>query len=564
MLDEPHLVAGRWSCWLFGEPRRRDAPSTGEEDRLRVDPGAAFGRGLGESEGDPCELLTGRFVTVAYDRDADYCLLSRDQLGAQPLVYAPVADGILFGEHERDLLEWLPSSPGPDRLALLQWVENGVVPCGRTLYHGVHRLPAGHRLALDGGGARVERWWQLRYEGVEPGDAATLAERVRDAAFAAVARAAAGARHPAVKLSGGLDSAALAAGIAADGFNDGRALALGGAFPGHPVTDERELIEATAHHTRLPLELVTYGGTRSMLAAGLAHIARWRLPPATPNLFLWQPLMERARELDVDVVLDGEGGDELFGLAGYLIADMLRAGRAGAAWSLAGRIPGIGLDPSLRIRLRVLRHYGLRPLVPPTVRARRQKRTAASASSIVPLTDARALVELRLARETDRRDGPTWWRLQAESLIDMRDALDMGAHFRREAAEESLERRHPFLYDVQVIEAILRLPPRVQFDPIRDRPLLRDALRGLIPEAVRTRHEKSHFSPLVLAGMRADEAELIEPLRRAEAPIRGYVERAALDRKLAVAPEERSMLGAGSLWRVAIADRWLEFQAGQA
>ncbi len=564
MLNAPQLVAGRWSCWLFGEPRLSDAPGTSEENRLRGDPAAAFGRALDEPEGDACELLSGRFVAVAYDRDADRCLLSRDQLGAQPLVYAPVADGVLFGEHERDLLEWLASSPGPDRLALLQWVENGIVPCGRTLYQGVHRLPAGHRLSLDGRGARVKRWWELRYEGVEPGDAATLAERVREAAFAAVARTAAGARHPAVKLSGGLDSAAVAAGISAGGLDGGRALALGGAFPGHPVTDERELIEATARHTRLPLELVNYEGTRSMLDAALTHIARWQLPPATPNLFLWQPLMARARELGVDVVLDGEGGDELFGLAGYLIADMLRAGRPVAAWSLAGRIPGMGLEPSLRVRLRVLRHYGLRPLVPPAVRARRQKRTAAAANSIVPLTDARALIELGLASELDRRDGPRWWRLQAESLIDTRDLLDMGTHFRREAAEESLERRHPFLYDVQTIEAMLRVPPQMQFDPIRDRPLLRDALSGLIPEAVRTRHVKSHFSSLVLAGIRADEAELIGPLRRADAPIRGYVEREALERKLAVAPEQRSMLGAGSLWRVAIADRWLASQAGQA
>ncbi len=323
------------------------------------------------------------------------------------------------------------------------------------------------------------------------------AERLRDAVFAAIERATAGARRPAVKLSGGLDSACVAAGLVANGFAAGRALALGGSFATHPVADESELIEATARHVALPLELVAFDPTGSMLAPALAHIARWRLPPATPNLFLWQPVTARARELGVDVMLDGEGGDELFGVASYLIADMLRAGRLPTAWSLAGRIPGMGLYPSRRVQLRVLRHYGLCPLVPAPVRRRREARTARTATSnaIVRRADAQALAELRSSAERDRRDGPSWWRFQAESLIDMRDLLDMGSHFRREAVDENIDLRHPLLYDLRLIEVALRIPPRTQFDPIRDRPLLREALTGLIPETVRTRHVKSHFTP---------------------------------------------------------------------
>jgi hypothetical protein len=99
---------------------------------------------------------------------------------------------------------------------------------------------------------------------------------------------------------------------------------------------------------------------------------------------------------------------------------------------------------------------------------------------------------------------------------------------------------------------------------VRDRPLLRDALSGLIPEAVRTRHTKSHFTPLVLAGMRAGEAALVEPLRHTGAPVRAYVLPAALDRKIEIPPDERSILGAGPLWRVAIANRWLLSLSGES
>jgi asparagine synthase (glutamine-hydrolysing) len=566
MLSPPQRVQGDWCCWLFGEPEDRG----GLAERFGLEPGGdlptAFTEALTVLGEAACELLCGRFVVVALDRERDRCVVARDQLGAQPLVHVRAADGILFAEHERELRELLARTPGPDRLALLQWIENGTIPKGRTLYEGMHRLPAGHRLILDGTRVSVERWWHLRYREPATGPAPVHAERLREAAFAAVGRATAGARRPAVKLSGGLDSAGVAAGMATNGFADGRGLALAGTFSAYPVTDESELIEATARHTRLPLELIAFNSDSSILAPALEHIARWRLPPGTSNRFLWRPLMARARELGVDRMLDGEGGDELFGLAPQLIADKLRAGRLPTAWSLAGRIPGIGPHPSSHVRLLVLRHFGLSPLVPELVRRRRSARArrTASPNAIVPRADAQALADLHFAGREDQREGPLWWRFLAETLIDLRDLLEMGGHFRREVAEEEIDRRHPFLHDLRLIEAVLQLPPQVQFDSVRDRPLLRDALTGLIPEAVRTRHVKSHFTPLVLAGIRADESGLVEPLRRADAPVRAYVACEALERKIAVAPDERPIGGALLLWRVAIANRWLLSLAGES
>jgi asparagine synthase (glutamine-hydrolysing) len=562
MLAAPDTVQDKWCCWLFGEPEDRGELSARFGLRTRAELPTAFGRALIELGECACELLGGRFVLVILDRERGRCVVTRDQLGAQPLVYTSVSDGVLFAEHERDLLDLLPSTPSPDRLALLRWIDNGLIPRGHTLYEGVQRLPAGHRLTLGEARTQVERWWSIRYQGTDQGSPMVLGERLRDAAFAAVGRAAAGSRRPAVKLSGGLDSACVAAGLTANGFADGRALAIGGTFSDHPVSDERELIEATARHTQLPLEQIAFRADSSMLTPALEHIARWRLPPATPNLFLWQPVMARARKLDVDLMLDGEGGDELFGLATYLIADRVRSGRLLGAWWLTRRIPGLGAHPDRHLRLRVLRRYGLAPLVPSAVQHRREQRRIASSGSIVPRADAQTLLDLRSASEQDRHDGPLWWRFQVESVIDLRDTFDMGGHFRREATDAAIDIRHPLLYDLPLIETALRLPPRAQFDPVRDRPLLREGLTGLIPETVRTRHEKSHFTPLVLAGMSTEEARLIEPLRGADAPLRDYVAPEALDRKLAVDPDARSMLGTGSLWRVAIANRWLVSQAG--
>jgi len=569
MAGAPDGSEGDWCCGLFGEPGAGAGSVSG---KAPAGAGRMSGRALADAlagalarngEGALAMMLWGRFAAVAHDRSGDRCWVVRDRLGAHPVVHTGVAGGVLFAEHERDLLAVLRATPAPDRLAVLGWLESGMPPPGRTLYEGIERVPPGGRLAL-GEGVAVERWWEPRYGGVEGGTRAELGERLREAAFAAVARAAAGAGRPAVRLSGGLDSSCVAAGLAAGGFAGGGAVALGGTFAAQPEADEGALIEATAGRTGLRLELVPHEPGRSMLEPALAHVERWRLPPGSPTLFLWRPLLARARELGVEALLDGEGGDEVFGFAPYVIADRLRGGRWLRAWSLTAGVPGMGAygEGRLGARLRVLRHYGLRPLVPDPIRRRRAQARARSApAALISAADRAALAALREEAAERPGEGPVWWRMQAHALIGMREELDMAGHFAREAADAGLAIRHPLLHDLDLVETALALPPEAQFDASRDRPLLRDALRGLIPEEVRTRHAKSHFTELVLAGIGREEGELIEPLRRPDAPLRGYVGAAALERWLALTPADRPLLGAGLLWRLAIANRWLLAQA---
>ncbi len=175
-------------------------------------------------------------------------------------------------------------------------------------------------------------------------------------------------------------------------------------FPDHPDTDERGLIEATARYTGLSVELISFDDRSSILAPALEHIARWSLPPVTPNLFVWRPLMASARGHGVDVMLDGEGGDELFGWAPFLFADLLRSGRLLAAWRLTRRIPEVGAEADARLRLRAIRKYGAAPLLPSAVkRWRARGREASAPGSLLAAADVAALAAL--AREEEEEEG---------------------------------------------------------------------------------------------------------------------------------------------------------------
>jgi asparagine synthase (glutamine-hydrolysing) len=549
-------TAGHWRCWVAG--RVTNLADLGEmfPGPGRVELGTVVARAHSRIGPAAAGLLRGTFVVVAVDLERDTALVSRDQLGGRPLVYARVGDGALFAEHERDILALLPSDPGPDRLAVAQWIDGGGLPAERTLYEGIRRVPAAHRLRSGRGGVVAERYWSPSYEGTVAGSRNEIAERLRAEVFAAVGRAAAGSGRVAVRLSGGLDSAAVAAGLAAGKESGSDVVALSAVFPDHPETHEGSLIEAVARQVGIPSERIPFDDGTSILTPALRHIERWRLPPMTPNLFVWEPVMERARRLGVDVMLDGEGGDELFGSAPYLIADMLRAGRFAEAWSLTAGIPGMGRSPDPRIRLRALRVFGVGGLVPARARRWRRRRSASTTvGSLLSPGDLSALADLDRSTRGSEFGGPIWWRSLAAKLIDGGDALDVSGHLRREAVSDRVDRRHPFLFDLDLVTAVLANPPRPQFDPVRDRALLRDALAGHIPEQVRVRHEKSYFTPIVRDALAGPDGDLLIDALGADAPVRAFLRQDALERVLA--RRGTDALKVLSLWRIGIANTWL-------
>jgi asparagine synthase (glutamine-hydrolysing) len=548
---------GDWRCWLWGRLTNAGALRERLGATAELDASALIARAHARLGAAARGLLRGTFLIIAAERERGRAFAFRDQLGGRPLVYVSLQGGVLLAEHERDLLDLLPRTPDPDRLALAQWAAKGTLPADRTLYEGVRRLAPGHLLTLAPGALAGERYWLPHFEGTADDRREAAAERLRTATFAAIDRAASGSTRLALSLSGGLDSACVAAGLAARGRRARGAVAVARVFPGHPAIDESRLIQATARHTGLSLRQFPFDEQSSALVPALGHIARWRLPPASPNLFVWEPVMAVARELGIEVMLDGEGGDELFGTPSYLIADMLRAGRIATAWQLTGRI-GMGTHSDTRVRLRALRVFGFQRLIPSVEQRRRtRRRILSSARTLLEPADALALLELDDRGGWRDLDGPLWWCALADELVNGGEPLGVSAHLRRESISAGIDRRHPFLYDLDLVETVLRNPPQLQFDPLRDRSLLRDALSGYIPESVRTRYENSFFTPLLVAALAKDGDLLVGELARSDAPIRAYVRRERLEQLLDGSADPDATRRAQRLWSLGLANSWL-------
>ena len=321
---------GRTRCLLDGTLFNADDLAL----ELGLMPGADEGELLGAMYrrygAETPSRLRGNFVLLIHDPAKERLLLACDQLGARSVFFRADGRDLLFATEVHHLLRLLPRRPSPDEAALVQWLAETSVPEGRTLYQGIERLGGGKLLEWDRGAISVRHYWQPSYSDPAPVSPADAAE----AAQAAMARAVRG-QLPAgercgVLLSGGLDSASVAALGRRQGNGESSLRAYSAVFPEHPSIDESELIEATASGLGLErTNVAVHGG--SMVRGSLEYLRRWEMPLPAPNHFLWQPLLERAAADGTSCLLDGEGGDELWRFSPYLLADLLISGRARSA-----------------------------------------------------------------------------------------------------------------------------------------------------------------------------------------------------------------------------------------
>ncbi|HYH54464.1 MAG TPA: asparagine synthase-related protein [Solirubrobacterales bacterium] len=506
--------------------------------------------------------LRGNFVLLAHDPADDRLLLACDQLGARSVFFRSDGGNLSFATEVHHLLRLLPSRPAPDEPALVQWLAATSVPEGRTLYRGVERLGGGQVLERNRGTIAVRRYWKPRFAEPAPLSRADAAESARAAMTKAVRGQLPGGERCGVLLSGGLDSSSVAA--LGQGASRGASSlrAYSAVFPDHPSIDESELIEASA--TELGLErtsVAVHGG--SMIRGSLEYLQRWELPLPAPNHFLWQPLLERAAADGTSCMLDGEGGDELWRFSPYLLADLLMSGRARTGLRTAREMLGEEFSRSGRSAAPYLRVYGLKGAIPPS--AHRALRRLHPAQRYAPSWFSQRSAEI-LFRHQDpwawkRLEGPRWWAYLADLLTGFRERLGVGDYLRHRAEMAGLQARHP-LIDVDLVEFALGLPPSLAIDPRLERPVMREAIEGLVPDSIRLRPGKSYFTALFNDCLAERDFALIRRLLTEKPEIGAYVDLSTVRSEL-LDDRPGGIRGSAwpwSVWRLVTAECWLRAQ----
>jgi asparagine synthase (glutamine-hydrolysing) len=422
--------------------------------------------------------------------DGASALVFRDHLGLAPLHHREDDGTFVAATEAKQVAAGAGIAREPD-VESAEAMFFGRFDSRHTMVKGVSRFPrASTARVVPGGETTMRRYW----------DPAPLLETARLTVPEAQERLAALVEQAvrrsvtgldAVSLSGGIDSPTIAA-FAAPRHREltGRPLlALSSVYPDLPAVDESAWIELVTDF--LGLELHTYRPS----ARPLDDLAHWvdvlDGPVDTMSIPELAENYRRARELGARNVLSGEMAEWVFTFGQHLIGHLVLHGRARAslAWVRDQRARGASWR-------RIVRRTG--PSVVPSRAALAWLRLRGRAEAFRQLP---AWVDRETAGGAQERPDflrparKRWLEHQLDPLLGVGSySFDADAVC---AAYHGVRVRRP-LADVDLWEFVLTLPAEIKFPNAVPKSLLRESVRGRLPDALLDRDDKTFFDDFAL------------------------------------------------------------------
>lgn len=465
---------------------------------------------LYEEMGPACVTrIIGMFAFVIYDKRKRELYIARDRLGVKPLYYTELPGKFLFASESKALLRCPEVRTTLDYGAIHDYLALRYVPGPGGMFQEIRKFPAGHYGIVRGGKLSLTRYWAPElHAGPFPGTDAEYLEGFAERFETSIRRRLVSEVPLGAYLSGGLDSSTIVAAMAKLVDEPIRTFTVGFDYA------QDELAQA-AETARLLGCRHTEVACRPADIELLPKIA-WHLdePLGDPIVIPMYQLAHEAKK-SVTVVLSGEGADETLG--GYVFHKALARGQ-----QLAQVVPA-ALRKSLL--------PGLMSLVPASVYnlafdypAALGQRGKQKILDFAPLTGLDALPQgyRHLISLFDARDTPTLYsdaflaRLREQAPAPAPRRLDPSVPFLNHALHlqfdhwladdiltkqdkmsmaHGIEARVPFL-DHELVEYVLRIPPRLKIHGGQGKVLLRRYAERLLPPAVTARRKMPFYVPL--------------------------------------------------------------------
>ena len=513
------------------------------------------------------EHLRGMFAFAIWDERREELFIARDRLGVKPLYYVHRDDGSLFFASEiKALLKARAVRGEINYRAITDYLANHATSGEETLFNGVKRLLPGHTLLWRDGQIKIERYWDVRFtpetEETRKSDADYI-EEWREL-FRESVRLRLMADVPlGMFLSGGIDSSAIAAmmsGMVSDPIKT-----FSVAFMEREANElEYARMVARAFKTDHHEVVVSPEEFFAALPNLIWHEDEPIAHPSSVALYF----VSRLASEHVKVVLTGEGSDELLG--GYeryrkTIYNLAFGARYQSFTPAAlRRVVSNSIErlpATSKARQKLLRtflcvdpdiesiyfdNFAVFPramqsrLLTPETRERigeealdpyREVRT------VLEQTDARTLLDRLLYADT---------KTYLHELLMKQDQMSMAA---------SIESRVPFL-DHKLVEFTARLPERLKLRGWTTKYILRESMKGLLPDPILKRR-KMGFPVPVGAWFRGNYSHMIDDYVLSERALERGIFDAKVVRKLVA--EHRAGAGNHSerLWALLNFEMWL-------
>jgi asparagine synthase (glutamine-hydrolysing) len=463
--------------------------------------------------------LLGDFSFALWDAPHRRLFCARDHFGVKPLYYANIGSLVVVSNTLNCIRQHPGVSARLNDLAIADFLLFDMIrEPGTTSFADIQRLPPAHTLVSERGGASIRRYWALPVSEVlghsRQSDCVSEFRELLDRAVADRLRT----DRVGVLMSGGLDSPTIAASaqrtLSCKGTGSGVS-AYTDIFESLIPHEERHYATLVAEALKIPIEF--HSGDEVRLLECLSHQDQcWPEPihSPSPDGGLRQLRQVAARNR---VALTGFGGDPTLScLLSAHFSTLLKKRQIRRALGDALRyLAAQGRLSRLYMRTRLRRWFASNKgssWYPGWLNQDLEKRFGLRERW-------RALASVPVPRDAIR---PTAY----EALVDpmwpaVFEGYDCGV------TGVPLEIRHPF-FDLRLVDFLMALPA---LPWCSDKELLREAARGVLPDAVRLRRKSPLLADPLVALLRRPESAWVDSFE-AVPELNRFVERKRIPKVL--------------------------------
>jgi len=517
--------------------------------------------------GERClEKLNGMFAFGIWDDRRKELFAARDRLGIKPLYFWQKGDRLILASEIKSILASGLVRPEPDWVALASPWHYQVSPS--TGFNGIRKLEAGHSLRFSASGLKIKKYWDVEPAERDISDAdaedrlkGLIADAVRLQMIADVPVGA--------FLSGGLDSSLIVAHMTrltqkpvrtfTIRFSDTDQKFEAGEDDSQYAREVANLFQCDHQEITIEPDVV------SLLPKLIWHLDEPLADPAAINTFL---ISKAARDAGITVLLNGMGGDEVFG--GYrkhlacLIAEKYNRFVPDAlqrsVFSGLGNMSVANAQRGFRY-LRWFKHFATMASRSPEMRF-----MTADFAAVAPEMYPR-LFE-RICENGEYGDLPPVAArsayLSTEGLSYLaRMCLDDTKHFLpdhnltysdKATMAASIEGRPP-LVDYRIVEFMFSLQPHFRIRGWKQKYLLKKCAEGLLPDRIINR-PKAPFGAPLRSWIRRDLREMVDDVLSTSALKNRGLFNPVTVRKLIQSDREGKEDNALLIWSILTRELW--------
>lgn len=444
-----------------------------------------------EKWGEECpKYFLGDFVFAIFDKVKKKFFFAKDHIGIRPFFYYIDEQFFCFTSELSALFSIDSIKKQPNNYAIKNFLEDHSLRYEETFYQNIKRLSPAHWIMLEKDKIRVSKYWypeQIKInKSISFKDASDKFKNLLEEAIKVRLRT---AYSVGCELSGGLDSSSVA--CIASKIKLSKSITLFSQRYGGWTCDESYYSNLVGKSLNLDIQSVRVDQLDYKKEYSLDNyfgmFPDW---PTYGSFMGLLPIANNAQEKNIRVLLTGQGGDHIVAGNLYMFADYLKT----------FQLKKLYVELKYRKwQKKIIKSYVIRPNLPGFIMKLRSV-----------LTIKHRNYTKNKESKIENQSSSFAFNADLDYVSGTFNAFWNDSNIYHNIERFNIESRHPY-FDIRLVEFCLSLPAEYKLKLGVSKRILREAMKGILPEPVRIRNDKAEFSKPVeiQSNIEYNEKELI-------------------------------------------------------